>query len=289
MSEPAAISRSASRKISRSVSRDDFFAPGLRIGVIGFGNFGQFLAGRLARQHAVFVTNFHEDVAPRAEELGCTWVPWEEAGFEMLSAFRVDVLLIATSIVSFEEVVSGLPAALLREVRPLMVDVLSVKEFPKEVFLKHLPEEVDILCTHPMFGPQTARGGWEGLRFVFERVRTSDAERARRFLDFFEGSGCIMVEMSCETHDKQAAKTQFLTHLTGRVLGELPCGETPIDTVSYKDLCKLRNTMCNNSFDLFYGLLKYNKHSVHQLQQLKDAVQQVEEALMMRAAAEMGA
>ena len=35
----------------------------------------------------------------------------------------------------------------------------------------------DILCTHPMFGPQSGKHGWTGLPFVFERVRLNNARR----------------------------------------------------------------------------------------------------------------
>ena len=46
------------------------------------------------------------------------------------------------------------------------------------LLLKSLPENVDILCTHPMFGPESekqniAEGNrpWENLNFQFEKVR----------------------------------------------------------------------------------------------------------------------
>ena len=34
---------------------------------------------------------------------------------------------------------------------------------------------VDILCTHPMFGPQSGAVSWLGLPFVFERVRIRES------------------------------------------------------------------------------------------------------------------
>ena len=54
---------------------------------------------------------------------------------------------------------------------PLLVDVLSVKEHARDVMLEHLPEECDILCTHPMFGPDSGRNGWHNLNFVYEKTR----------------------------------------------------------------------------------------------------------------------
>jgi len=42
-----------------------------------------------------------------------------------------------------------------------------------------------------------------------------------------------MQEMTCAEHDKYAASSQFLTHLTGRVLDQLDVEATPIDTKGY--------------------------------------------------------
>lgn len=52
------------------------------------------------------------------------------------------------------QVLSSLPVQRLKR-STLFVDVLSVKEFPKRLLLRALPPEVDILCTHPMFGPDS--------------------------------------------------------------------------------------------------------------------------------------
>jgi len=48
---------------------------------------------------------------------------------------------------------------------------------PKKTMLDVLPADTDILCTHPMFGPESGKDGWQGLPFVYERVRIADAPR----------------------------------------------------------------------------------------------------------------
>ena len=48
--------------------------------------------------------------------------------------------------------------------------------------LKLLPENCDIICTHPMFGPESGKNGWQGLTFLYERVRVTDLLRADKFL-----------------------------------------------------------------------------------------------------------
>ena len=56
---------------------------------------------------------------------------------------------------------------------------------------------------------------------VLVQVRVIDFHRAARLLSLFEDEGCRMVKMSCEEHDRHAAGSQFVTHLTGRLLSKL--------------------------------------------------------------------
>ncbi|CAN0550684.1 unnamed protein product, partial [Ectocarpus sp. 8 AP-2014] len=128
----------------------------------------------------------------------------------------LDVVVFAVSILSFEEVLKSIPQKFLKG--KLVVDVLSVKMHPRQTLLETLPPDTDILCTHPMFGPESGANGWAGLPFLFDRVRTKDHARTADFLSIWEGERCKMVEMSCELHDKYAANTQFITHLMGRIL-----------------------------------------------------------------------
>lgn len=97
-----------------------------------------------------------------------------------------DVVVLASSILSTRAVLDGLPLQRLRR-STLIVDVLSVKVFPKQLLLARLPESMDILCTHPMFGPESGRGSWAGLRMQYERVRiASSRDSQRRVAAFLE-------------------------------------------------------------------------------------------------------
>lgn len=60
-----------------------------------------------------------------------------------------DVVVLATSITSTEAVLRGLPLTRLKR-STLFVDVLSVKEFPKKLFLSVLPPEV-VTCLYRAF------------------------------------------------------------------------------------------------------------------------------------------
>ena len=83
--------------------------------------------------------------------------------------------------------------------------------------------------------------------------------------------------MSCTQHDVYAANSQFLTHLVGRMLGSVgDLRSTPIDTKGFASILQVVETTCDDSFDLFYGLYRYNQHSKSTLLCLRKAMADLE-------------
>mmetsp|Transcript_9821 Transcript_9821/g.23945 ORF Transcript_9821/g.23945 Transcript_9821/m.23945 type:complete len:430 (-) Transcript_9821:113-1402(-) len=278
----------------------------LTIGVVGFGRFGQFIAKTLC-DHGKIVVTSRSNYKDVAADMGADYVPLSKP--ELFLSNDLDVIILATSIVSFESTVRSLTPHLREHISktnkgPLMVDVLSVKEHARETLLQHIPEECDILCTHPMFGPDSGKNGWNNLNFVFEKTRvdkvvfdpsdhlnfydgevrtfteaysfTESMDRIERFLSIWEEEGCRMVPLSCKAHDEFAANSQFITHLMGRILGAQGLQKTPIDTKGFKSVLKLIDSTTADSFDLFYGLYKFNKkNSMSIIQQLQNAMDDV--------------
>ena len=305
----------------------------LTIGIIGFGRFGQFI-GKSFTKYSNVVGTSRSDYTKIAAELGAKYIPLSNLESFVLDE-DLDVIVVAVSIVSFEDTIKDLVPHLKKRIEtkgpgscPLIVDVLSVKEHARNIMLKHLPEECDILCTHPMFGPDSAKHGWAGQKFVYERTRAdkvlldpntpgltthyrrqlediesddNDSEsglfvdeqgishdmhenseshvvamdRIERFLSIWEEEGCSMIALSCKEHDEFTANSQFITHLMGRILGAQGLSPTPIDTKGFQNVLRLIETTNADSFDLFYGLYKYNTNSMDIIVKLKEAMDDV--------------
>ncbi|CAN6177911.1 unnamed protein product [Urochloa humidicola] len=253
-------------------------ATALRVGIVGFGNFGQFIAGGIQRQgHAVLAASI-SDYSAYCAERGIRFFRSVDA----LCEERPDVLLICSSILSTESVVRAIP---FHKLRPdtIVADVLSVKEFPRNLLLENLPPGFGIICTHPMFGPESGKHGWGKLPFVYDKVRVAEggdqAAKCDQFLRIFEQEGCRMVEMSCAEHDRYAAGSQFITHTIGRVLSQLNLKSTPINTKGYETLLQLTKNTISDSFDLYYGLFMYNVNATEQLDNLERAFERVKQML----------
>ncbi|EEF41515.1 prephenate dehydrogenase, putative [Ricinus communis] len=241
----------------------------LKIGIIGFGRFGQFLAKTMIKQGHTLRATSRSDHSHLCEDLGISYF---RDVIKFLEADN-DVILICTSILSLQEVLNSMPLHSLKRQRTLFADVLSVKEYPRDVLTKVLPEESDILCTHPMFGPESGKHGWKDLAFVYDKVRVRDEATCSSFLKIFETEGCRMLEMSCEEHDRMAAKSQFLTHTIGRIFSEMEIKSTPMSTKGFETLVRLKDDTTKDSFDLFSGLFLCNRFAKQELKNLELALE----------------
>ncbi|XP_041026672.1 arogenate dehydrogenase 1, chloroplastic-like [Juglans microcarpa x Juglans regia] len=261
--------------MSVSSEHSDVASRTLRIGIVGFGPFGQFLGKTMIRQGHLLRATSRTDYSQLCAHMGISFFRDIGAFFEAEN----DVVLICTSILSLTEVVRSMP--LDRMKRPtLFADVLSVKEHPRNVLLRVVPEESDVLCTHPMFGPQSGKDGWKGLNFMYDRVRIRDEGICSSFLHIFQSEGCRMLEMSCQEHDKVAARSQFITHTIGRILSEMEIQSTSIDTKGFEALVQLKESTVRDSFDLFSGLFVHNRFAQQELQNLELALNKVKQKLL---------
>ncbi len=147
-----------------------------RIGIIGFGPFGQFMLKHLSPYFDVKVTSRTKRVA-LAKELGGEFVSLPE----LLSVS--DIVIISVAIPVIPQIIEDIKDRL--KPNTIVMDVASVKIYPTQIMLSKLPDNIEILGTHPLFGPQSGRYGIEGLKMVLTPVRIRD-ERINAIREFLE-------------------------------------------------------------------------------------------------------
>jgi len=92
----------------------------------------------------------------------------------------------------------------------LMMDITSVKKVPVEMMSRVTGEGVEILGTHPLFGPSAK--SICGQTIIFVPVAERVGALYRRVYKLFERSGAKIEILSAEEHDRLMSVLQGLTH-----------------------------------------------------------------------------
>ncbi|RPJ09915.1 MAG: prephenate dehydrogenase/arogenate dehydrogenase family protein [Spirochaetaceae bacterium] len=231
-------------------------------GVYGLGRFGVFWADLLSRFGAVKVFS-----RSKKENLPPGLMPASEA--EVLSS---EALFFCVSISSFTEVLKRTAGS----IKPptTVFDTCSVKVFPAKKMDEMIPSGVEIIATHPMFGPDSAKNGIRGLPIVFAPVRAKQ-ETANKWKTFFDSMGLSVIQMSPEEHDREAAFTQGITHYIGRVLADLKLEPSVIATLGYKKLLEIVEQTCNDPWQLFLDIQNYNPYTREMREKLHRSLEKI--------------
>jgi prephenate dehydrogenase len=189
---------------------------------------------------------------------------------------KCDAVFICVAISAMEEVVQRIAARL--PSGTIVFDTCSVKVHPVEVMRRLLPRNIQIIGTHPMFGPDSGKDGIEGLPLVYCPVRTRDGVEKFWRTEFSE-LGLRVHTLSAEEHDKEAAYTQGITHFMGRVLDDLHLSPSAIGTVGYEKLLEIVEQTCNDPFQLFVDLQRFNPYTGEMREKLKASITKMQEEL----------
>ncbi len=235
-----------------------------RLGLIGLGAFGAFARLHLA-QHAEVVA--HDPAWP---------------GASLAAAAACPVVILAVPLAALAEVARTV--APLLAPGTLVIDVCSVKSAPLALLDAILPEQVDIVGTHPLFGPQSGRDGIAGLPVAVCPARRG---RRRRLVARFLAATLALdvVVLAAEEHDRQMVTVQGLTHLLARIVLEMGVGETRLATPTFRHLLRMVDTVRHDSEALFRTILDANPHAATMRAQFREAAQRVEARLAQPARA----
>ena len=240
------------------------------VGVIGFGNFGQFLARHLARAfHSVAVA----DVIQREKEATkfcLNWASLEEAASK-------EIVVLAVPFQNLEQLLKQVSSSFRQN--SLVVDVCSVKQLPIKLMRELLPPSVEIIGTHPLFGPQSAKNGLGEHRVVICPERVSDLRSAKMQSLLTHGFGLRTLERDAETHDREMATVQALTHFVARGLAGCGIQQSGLATVAFEKLCEAAELLGGDSWELFQTIELGNPFAAEIRARFMEELQQLERRL----------
>ena len=234
------------------------------VGIIGFGRFGKVLANIL--QKGFYIKAY--DINPTDAFHGVEFT-------DLKSVLKEKVVFISVPIRHFESVILEISSKL--NDGTTIIDVCSVKKHPVDIMEANLPDNVGIIATHPMFGPDSFRSN-NRLRMMMSETKDI-YDQFNFWRRFFSDQGIHIIEMSADQHDRMAAQTQGVTHFLGRMLKEYGIRKTSIDTQGFCDLLDLVDQTCNDTWELFTDLQLYNPYTEDMIDKLKLATESLDNRL----------
>ena len=177
----------------------------MNVGIIGgTDGLGKTLVYYFRDEFSVFITGRdHVKGKEVADELNVSYIE-SNAGLANIS----DILVISVPIEHTSDVI--------REVAPfmksgsVMIDVTSVKEEPAKTMAEVLPENIEYIPTHPIFGPRTT--------FLDNQVIVLTADRKGKWYEkvyrYLESKNMRIIETTAEKHDFMMSIVQVLTHFS---------------------------------------------------------------------------
>ena len=231
-----------------------------KAGIIGYGRFGRVLADLLTNKYEVRVYDI-EAVD-------------NDEGVEICSLSEVlecILVFIAVPIRSFEEVIKEI--ATYKLYNTTIIDVCSVKVYPVEIMEKHLPDHVGIIASHPHFGPDSY-SPFRELKATICLVRDV-YKRINDVKEIFESKSIRTIDMTSDEHDRIAASSQGVTHFIGRALNESGIRSTNMNTMGFNELLGVIEQTCNDSWDLFKDLQRYNPYTNDMIDKLVGTIEKI--------------
>ncbi len=239
------------------------------IGLIGYGRFGRLTVQHLAPDFKVVVHTRGEEKREDIARAGGALVSLPQACAQKIVILCVPISAMRTTLQSVAPLLA--PGT-------LVADVCSVKVLPVQWMTELLPDGVDILATHPMFGPDSAATSLKGHKIVLCPQRVDEA-RYLKIKTWLQGKGLIILETTADEHDRQIAVSLALTHFIGRSLSEFGATPLPIDTEGYKRLLHILGVVTNDTWQLFQDMNRYNPYAKEKRELFLQALQRVDAGL----------
>lgn len=161
----------------------------------------------------------------------------------------------------------------------LVLDTCSVKEEPLRLMLDLFPKEVEVLGTHPLFGPETGRHGVAGLEVVLCPGRGNRVGKVKKYLETLE----LKVTVTTATeHDRAMARTQALFHFLAQGFSRMNVDPDTLATPGPAQLFRAFQDVRGDSRQLFRDLQQMNRFAPAQRKKLVDSLTALDRSLSKR-------
>jgi prephenate dehydrogenase len=253
--------------MTKATAIDDFFTKHTTIALIGYGRFGAFLAQLLLKHTPCNIVVITRQKPPQLQNSRLTFGTWKNLA-------TADVIIPTVAMSAFEEVIKKI--APLAKPGAIVIDVCSVKCWPVEVMLNHLPTTVSILATHPMFGPDShaKNHGLLNLPIMLHPVRIAD-DMYQALKQWCLSLGLNVIELTPTEHDQYAAFTQAYSFLIGTITKRMQLQKTPIDTWWHTLLMEQSTAITSDSAQLFLDIQTKNPYATLMRQRFADVTKQL--------------
>ncbi len=215
------------------------------ISIIGYGNFGKFIALKLKKYFKIFI--YDPKVKDLHQRKKIIFSTAEECLTKEIIILSIPVQNIKNFLIDNGKYIKE---------KSLFIDVCSVKMKPVELMKKYLPEKSEIIATHPLFGPESYQFNKKNLKIVVIPVRTGRIMGVNNFIK--KKLKLCIIEKTAEEHDKEMAIIQGLSHFIAKALNEMNIPDSELKTSSYSYLNKMMELLKNDTNDLFYTIQNEN-------------------------------
>lgn len=220
------------------------------VGLMGFGAFGRLMARHLQPHLRLAVFDPAQEIAGSIEGKGLA--PVDLAGIG-----ACDLVILAMPVAEMPSAIAALRPHL--KAGAIVLDVGSVKIGPAAAMQADLPAHVEIVGTHPLFGPQSGRHGIRGLKIALCPIRGRSAWRIGAFLR--KALGLTVIMTTPEAHDREAAMVQGLTHLIAKILVGMEPLPRRMTTASFDLLMQAIEMVRYDAPGVFLAIERANPHA----------------------------
>lgn len=126
-----------------------------------------------------------------------------------------DLIILCVSIDSLETILMEIKIFLKKD--SIVMDICSVKNRPVKLMVNILPSNVQILGSHPTFGPNSFNSA-KSIVLCPVRISSESLEQIKKV---FNKNKITSIILSPQKHDLIMSNTQFITHLFALLAGDM--------------------------------------------------------------------